>query len=125
MNLTLSKYTYNTLSIVLQLVLLSSDMNHLSLIQSLCPIEGFKNKTGIHILTNFYRQKWQDGNSSLLHIILRLHILKRSMLFTRFNLDVRWSYQRMIGSEVLKLTVKILLKTRQLDAPAHPSATIL
>ena len=100
-------------SIVLQFVQLSSDMNHNLLILSLCPLESVKNKTGVHILTNFYWKsltKWK-----LVPLSYHLHAPrpKWSILFTKFDLDVRLSNQRMIESGVLKSTVKTLIKTYQ------------
>ena len=43
-------------------MLLSSDMNHNSLIESLCPIEDFKNETGVYIWQNLakFGQIWQN-----------------------------------------------------------------
>ena len=57
-------------------------MNHHSLIQSLCPIEDLKDKTGVHILRNFnwqYLAKWERVP------LLMPHVLKWSMLFPRFD----------------------------------------
>ena len=81
-------------------------MGRLSLVQLLFPLEGIKVYRRVRFCKNFTGQIRRDGNPNQSCVFLMPGFPCKSVSYTIYNLDVRQSYQLMIGSRGLEMSDK-------------------